>query len=514
MQMELLKKPVRSYRTIDISEPEEMFEHNIIVPDSKPDVKNILLADAEGFVLNVEKTGRMIEVSGEIRYRVLYVADTPEQRIENIVSSYPWSFSVPKPKNEGDVGVFARCRCQHSETGLANSRKIVCRTVTSLVCRFYEIKSDEIGREILGENVYLKTVPVNVITLKDNGDITSRVTDLLSLPQGSPAIKEVLFSHVNLGRGELSWQDEEPCLEAKGTLYLLYRSDNMDESIESVVLEFPVRTQTGVQASADAMMFTTSVLRDWEIKAAEDADGLNTQISISLEVEIDAQAMAQEEQVVIDDAYSVDCQMDLTKAQLGMITDEREICDTHNIDHHVRLEASEAPDVRLDEVLMVCAGERNIASKVSERNVNAQGTISVDILYRTSNREIRCQSLELPFTKTFALPDDGMWQVVQTCFSIEEVNFDISGSDSLELSISLKIMLRTAKSEEVTCTDALNVVNDDNKRKAPIILYFAQPEDTMWSIAKKYRIPVSKLAVDNSIDASVKPEAGKRLFIM
>ena len=96
--MELVKRPIRSYRTIDIVEPEEMFEHSIIVPDVKPDIKSILLADAEGFVTSVEKTGRMVEVSGEIQYRILYITDTPEQKVDSITAKYPWSFSSEASK--------------------------------------------------------------------------------------------------------------------------------------------------------------------------------------------------------------------------------------------------------------------------------------------------------------------------------------------------------------------------------------------------------------------------------
>ena len=157
MQMELLKKPIRSYRTIEIRETEEMLENSIIVPDSKPDIKNIILADAECFVTSVEKSGRRVEVSGEIRYRILYSSDTPDQRTESIVTQFPWSFSIQKPKAEADIGVFARSFSQHTEANIANGRKIIARTVCSIISRFYEIRSDEIGREILGENVYLQT---------------------------------------------------------------------------------------------------------------------------------------------------------------------------------------------------------------------------------------------------------------------------------------------------------------------------------------------------------------------
>ena len=65
MQMELLKKPLKSYRTIEIRETEEMLENSIIVPDIKPDIREVLISDAECFVTSIEKSGRMIEVSGE-----------------------------------------------------------------------------------------------------------------------------------------------------------------------------------------------------------------------------------------------------------------------------------------------------------------------------------------------------------------------------------------------------------------------------------------------------------------
>ena len=511
MQMELLKKPIKSYRTIDIRETEEMLENSIIVPDSKPDVRNILVADAECFVTNVEKSGRMIEVSGEIRYRILYCADTPEQRMECIITRYPWSFSVQKPKNEGEIGVFAKCRCQHSEANAVNGRKIVARTVVSLVCRFYEIKSDEIGREILGENVFLKTSPINVVSLKDNGSINARVSNILSLPNGSPAIKEVLFSHVNLGHADVSYREEEPCLEAKGTVNLLYRSDTMDESIESVVLEFPVKTNIGVNAGADNTIFASNNLRSWDVEVLEDNDGLNTQVSVNMEVEVEAQAMVHEEQTIIEDAYSVEYSMALNKNTLSVVADEKEFCEFIEINQKINLGMG---DVHLEEVFMVCANERNISVDISDRNVNVHGTIGADVVYLLSNKEVNSHSEELPFAQTFILPDNGLWQIVESCFSIEDVCFDILGGNTIEIRVKLKIKLRAAKYMDIVCTDGLNLTKEEANKKAPIILYFAQPNDTMWSVAKQYRVPLNKLAMDNGMEDAARLEAGKRLFIM
>lgn len=511
MQMELLKKPIRSYRTIEIRETEEMLENSIIVPDSKPDIKNIILADAECFVTNVEKSGRMIEVSGEIRYRILYCSDTPDQRTESIVTQFPWSFSLQKPKAEAEIGIFARSYSQHTDANIANGRKVIARTVCSIISRFYEIRSDEIGREILGENVYLKTTPVNIISLKDSGDIMAKVSNVLSLPHGSPAIKEILFSRINVGPAELTYKEDEPAIEAKGTAYILYRSDTIDESIESAVLEFPIKTVTGIMTVPNETVLTTSVMKHWELEAIEDADGLLTQVAVNLEFQIDAQALVPEEQIVIEDAYSTDYRLDLKKTTINVVTDEREICDSLELNQKIRIED---PDDRLTEVLMVCANERNIASIINEKKVNAQGTLGVDIVYMTSSGGMKTHFMELPFSQMVDLPGEGQWQTVQSCFSINDVEFDISGTDTIELAVKISTRLRIARHDELVCTEALTAVKEDSRKKAPIVLYFTHPGDTMWSVAKRYRIPLSRLALDNGIDASENLQVGRKLFIM
>lgn len=511
MQMELLKKPIRSYRTIEIRETEEMLENSIIVPDSKPDIKNIILADAECFVTSVEKSGRMVEVSGELRYRILYSSDTPDQRIESIVTQFPWSFSIQKPKAEADIGVFARSFSQHTEANIANGRKVIARTVCSIISRFYEIRSDEIGREILGENVYLKTTPINIISLKDSGDIMAKVSTVLSLPHGSPAIKEVLFSRINIGPTELTYRDDEPAIEAKGTAYLLYRSDTIDESIESAVLEFPVKTVTGIMTVPNEIVLTTSVMKHWELDPIEDADGLLTQVAVNIEFQVDAQALVPEEQIVIEDAYSIDYKLDLRKTTINVVTDEREISNSLELSQKIKIED---PEDQLTEVLMVCANERNIASKLDEKGISSQGTLGVDIVYMTQSGEMKNHFMELSFSQNVDLPEEGQWQIVQSLFTINDVEFDISGTDTIELSIKIHTRLRVARYDEITCTEALTAVKEESRKKAPIVLYFTHPGDTMWSIAKRYRIPLSRLALDNGLDASENPPVGKKLFIM
>ncbi|HOP72155.1 MAG TPA: DUF3794 domain-containing protein [Thermoclostridium caenicola] len=512
--MELIKKPVRTYRTVEIRETEELFENSIIVPDSKPDVKTLLLADAECFVGGVEKSGRMLEVSGEIKYRILYVADTPDNRLESIVVKFPWSVSCQKPKTETDIGVVAGCRCQHTEANAVNGRKIIARSVASLVCRFFEIANSELSREVEGENVFVKSMPINVVSLKDNLDTVTRVSQTLALPHGSPAIGEILYAKVNLGNPEINYKDDEACVECKGILNLLYRSDMGDDSVESVVLEFPVKVNTGLDPGDENIVLASTALKNWEVAPEEDSDGIYTQVSVSIEVEVNAQAVRHEEQSVVDDAYCLDAILNLNKVPLDIVTDEREIMDNYDANTHVRLESGTGS---LDEIYMVAAGKKSVLANVSDGRINVQGNVGVDVVYLADRktRDIRSQTMEIPFNRTLPLPDVGNWQVVDSDCYIEDSNFEIIGSDSVDVTVKVLIKLRLCKRDSYECIASIEEVRKEAPaRKAPIMLYFAQPGDTLWSIAKRYRIPLDNLARDNNMNPNEAPEVGRKMFIM
>ena len=47
-----------------------------------------------------------------------------------------------------------------------------------------------------------------------------------------------------------------------------------------------------------------------------------------------------------------------------------------------------------------------------------------------------------------------------------------------------------------------------------MIVYFVKPEDTAWSIAKTFRVPVQRILEQNEIENENSITAGDRLFIM
>jgi hypothetical protein len=68
-----------------------------------------------------------------------------------------------------------------------------------------------------------------------------------------------------------------------------------------------------------------------EVEPAEDTDGLNTQVYVSMEMEVNSQAVRQEEVVLVEDAYALDNNLSLNRVPVNLVTDERELTENYDV---------------------------------------------------------------------------------------------------------------------------------------------------------------------------------------
>ena len=68
-------------------------------------------------------------------------------------------------------------------------------------------------------------------------------------------------------------------------------------------------------------------------------------------------------------------------------------------------------------------------------------------------------------------------------------------------------------SENVSVIDEINVSECEKEPSSSIIIYFVQPDDTLWSISKKYKTSIEKISTLNSVSRSSQLSPGTKLLI-
>lgn len=138
-----------------------------------------------------------------------------------------------------------------------------------------------------------------------------------------------------------------------------------------------------------------------------------------------------------------------------------------------------------------------------------EGTLDVTLLYMTPGNDAPVSvHMEAPLRAAFAgsaSPED---MVFLTAADVEAVPIT---SDRVEMRYVLHAQVEGMASTQVmVVTDAAPIPADPGTRD--IVLYFTQPGETTWDIARRYRIPEDALRRLNP-DLSGDPQTGQGVVI-
>ena len=99
--------------------------------------------------------------------------------------------------------------------------------------------------------------------------------------------------------------------------------------------------------------------------------------------------------------------------------------------------------------------------------------------------------------------------------AIKNCGYSVSGDSKLE--IQAELCLHCALYEDIPARQICSVELDESRPKSPenrpaAVLYFAEPGEELWDIAREYNSSVESIRIDNGIDGDTVDES--RLLIV
>lgn len=511
MAVELIKKPLSLYQVIDEQQKEELAETGIIVPDSKPDVLDVLAVDVSAVVKNREKTGRVMEIEGELCYQVIYRADNQEQSIESINISAPWSVSCNYPDVEENIYTLVRSTVEHTDVEIVNGRKLSAKSVVKLNVKYLAVKTVEAGENIQGENVYQKADQQDIAMIEDIGERSINVSELLELPGGKPAIEEILYCNALLKDVRIS---DNETLESVLELNILYRPDNDSTQVENVSFEVPVSKNLELDNKYYANLSANAAVKSVNAKPDEDLDGLLTRVKVDGEINVEYILYSRENINLVNDAYATDYDFELEKKPVKVSVDEQDLTENIQVNANLPLECG---NDTLEEVLCVCAKPRLLSAENDGSGIEINGCLDVFILYGTGAdmRILRGANQEVQFTHRVNLPEGNAAYDCDVQLTVTNNSFDIVSENELGIRTDVGVKVHLSRKAEINIVTGVKGVKPlEKKENPPILVYYAQDGDTLWSIARKYRVSIQKIMNDNGMTEEKEPEAGQKIFLI
>lgn len=511
MAVELIKKPIHVFQTIDEQQKDELMETGLIVPDSKPDVLDVLVLDADIVVKTREKTGKVMEVGGEINYQVIYRADNQEQSLEAIHVKAPWSISFNYPAREEDIYTLVKSNVEHSSVDVVNGRKLSAKSVIKLNVKYLNTKSIEAGEMVQGDNIYQKADQKEIAMLEDIGEKTVNIAETMELPEGKPAMEEILYNHAVLRDVKVN---DNMNLEGVLEVDYLYRAENDNSRVENIHMELPVSKSLDVENYRYDNASVNADVRSITLKPDEDMDGLMTRVRIDAEIGVDYSLFSTDNVHLVRDAYSLDYDFELEKKPVTVGVGENDIRENVQVNGNLRLYTE---GDTLEEVLGLTVKPRLLSVEEENGALLVNGCLDVCVLYGTGveMRVIRGANEEVPFTHRMALPDTQAPNESDVTLSLDQNSYEIISDTELAVKAQINVNAHLSKKQQINVATGLKGVKPaEKKENPPLLVYYAQQGENLWNIAKKYRVPIQKILNDNGMAEEMEPVAGQKILLI
>lgn len=468
---------------------------DIIVPDIKPDIVNIINANGIPYIYKEDISTGRIRIDGNIETYVVYLADNGENR--SIQTTLNFAESIEDSNiNEG---AFSKenIQLENIEAKVLNERKISIKASLKIKSEVFE--KSEI--EITSDFDELK----NVEKLKETLDIKS----IIGINRVKTSIKENITVDASLEIAEILKTDIEiinmenkisynkVLAKADASIKIIYLAEDGKIGVASSTI--PIMSFIDIDKINDTNICNVDyMIRNMLIKAnSKEMHSINCQIDF----EVSCEAFEIKTIDVIQDMYGIKNNLEFTKKDVEVQINNNPKTEVNNISERILIE-----DI-LNIYDVTCIA-RVINCNKSGNFYNYECELRMMFYYEADNRTgINVKNITIPFMVKFEGEEGELnFQITKKQFTVNNENVDC------EVEILSKQSNTSMKKINIIQDVASKEMEDECDYK--MFMYFVKPGDTIWKIAKKFRVPMCDIIKLNELENPDKINIGDRLYIM
>ncbi|MEW8956446.1 SPOCS domain-containing protein [Clostridium sp.] len=513
-ELELQKENIEYERLLGEGINETVVKGDFLIPDTHPDVAEILMLDVRPVISNKEVMQDKVYLEGQLNYNILYLAREDESMgVHSVNYSDKFTSYIDVSGAEHRMTCNIECYAEHINCSIINERKVGVEgiiTLKSQVLSSYTVPiikevvdSDEIQMLRRSETID-RLVGRTVVDLKAKSD--------MQISMDKPQVDKLLKYDTSIHKREVTISQDKINVSAFVKINVLYRAS---DSQDIFLLEDDVYVNKEVEMDeVDSSMISLNnmEIQDVDVEIRQDDLGENRLIGVEANLRSEVSVMAKDKYDFIEDAY----------CSKSIIDIEKEKCDINVLHGHNCLETIVKDNIEISKdsqslaSVIMSKGDVVITDKkLVEDKILVEGIVRVNTIYRTNKDEKSYGKAyeEMNFSSSVDIQGAkiDMQSMVRT--NLESLEASIE-ADTIAVKAVVQVcgqvMYTTSREILTSITKKEEAIPE---KKASITIYIVQPGDTLWSIAKKYFTTVDQLMALNSLENVESIRLGDKLLI-
>lgn len=503
MNIETVSEKVKACKFVGHENIVEIVEGDVIVPDIKPDILSLIHVDGNVFITKKEVQEGKVKIEGAVEVFALYVADDERASIKGLNALLNFSESIAIPEAKEGMLAIVNEKLLNIEHKILNSRKMSVKCSIEMNIKVIGEEEIEITKDILepGSIQYQKE-KICLSELVGASCQKVEVKENIMLSEGKPPISEILKTKLNIINCGYKISYNKILVKADLKLNIVYVADNEAMSLETFNTLVPIAGFIDLNGVGENNIISIdTALNSAYIKPVYQdlkANGVN----LEAQIEICAKAYEDKTLEVLSDLYNPNYELNIESKKIVL---------KQNV-------AAKVEELDLSQVLSIpelaksTLLDLNVIPNINEiknngNKVTIEGNANLEILYYDcEKKKMELKKIELPFQKTFDSSCED--------FNIVVANLEYALHDNghLDLKLLLKIVCENICPLDLNLISKIEQTENKNIPIASLIIYYVQPGDSLWKIAKRFRTTVELIKSSNNLkDDIIYP--GQQLII-
>ena len=500
--MEIKKGNINLFDRVAKGFSNALVEGDVVLPDTKPDMAEILSADAKVNVWPEDCAGGVLTVKGEVIFNALYIPEGSEE-VNSTEQVLPFFQTVElKCTENADYKVDAVV--EHIGFTLVNSRKLSAKVMIAISAEAFQTKEYTPVTEAESDDVEIKCKKYSIYTPLSQTKAEISVSDILTVPGEKPDIGEIVKIDAYITPGDVKVMSGKAMIHADLHISTVYTASDNGE-LTNVHHTIPV-TDVVEAPGADEQSAIDVSYKLLSIFATGKGDLKGDTKIISIDANICAQVSVSKiiSEKIVDDCYFMDAKAELKRENMKIseyITSENARVPVQTkIEVPKNVTISEVVDCSVKSIIRECVCHNGIAE--------VKGNILVSTIYKDDAGKVHSAVAEndVKWQKPIGEecnPEAQMWTENVNC------EWDENG---------IRVLCNEAIHIKVLKNHSIDIITDIHKKeeapsqKPGMVVYFTKEGDTLWSVAKRYRTKTEKIKNANNLESD-RIDKGRRLLI-
>lgn len=511
--MELRKQQIQGRYAGKPVTDQFMIDDDYNVPDSKPDMKRIVVAEGELKTEEMKRVENYLKISGKLCFQVLYIADEAEERMSSLEGTLPFEEMVYIEGNEEGHFQMKESRMDFSAV-MVHSRKLSIKAVVELEILPSQTKDEEITVDVdVDVPLCRKKGNMEILTMTTNKRDTYRIKEEMQVPGTKENIGTLLWTDVKNRRLDTRLEQDMLAMSGELSVFIFYESveGKLDWAEKNVPYEGKVEC-----FGADEEMFhhVEAKLDDISTDIRMDEDGEPRVIGIEATLKMKIAIYKEEKIEYLEDAYSLDKKCTIVREPKQFESMVMQNHSKYKIDEQIM-----APELK-DSILQICHSSAGIQIEKTSRTdegILIEGVLHLSVLYVKQSDQVPFDIWQgmVPFVHVIECNEMSGEMEYDVCALMEQLSVSLLGSDELELKAVLAfhcLVKKPIRADAITGIGLEPYTKEELERRPGIVGYVVKDGDTVWELAKRYLTTEESVRQVNELGEK-EPKEGDKLLI-